>query len=127
MSLDFLFLISKIKTLVSEHFPNTLVSITCDDNYGDIIVSLDNKEEYYSSEFQELVSYININILWPANITNVIFVADEKISYEQIISTKHIVKAQIVAQQWETHKADQYYLDLPCESFCDNDTYPRAA
>lgn len=127
MSLDFLFLISKTKALISEQFPDTLLNITCDDTYGDIIVSLDNKEEYYSTKFQELVSNININILWPANITNVIFVADEKIIYEQIIITTQIVRASDVSQHWKTHEADAYYIDLPCENICYDNTYSRAA
>lgn len=74
----FLITIEKVKLLISEQFPNTKISITSDDVYGDIIVSIDDKEEYYSSKYQELISFININILWPLNITNFIFVAPQK-------------------------------------------------
>lgn len=127
MTLDFLFLISKIRTLFGEHFSNTLVNISSDDSYGDIMVSLGNKEEYYSSEFQELVSYININILWPANITNVIFVADEKSTYEPIISTRLIQNISDLSAQWKIQDADDYCVDLPCENYCYDSDYLKAA
>lgn len=127
MNMQFLVTIAKIKNLISEHFPNTMLSITSDNIYGDIIVSISNREDYYSLKFQELISYININILWPSNITNFIFVADEQIEYDSIFSNVQLNNSYSVKTNWIIPETEKYSVNLQYNNCCDDDCYLKVA
>lgn len=122
----FLITIEKVKLLISEQFPNTKISITSDDVYGDIIVSIDDKEEYYSSKYQELISFININILWPLNITNFIFVAEEQIEYESNFRNFLTQNTLSFHTAWVTETV-KYSVNLPCKETYDENLYLTVA
>ena len=81
MNNDF-FLFNKIKDMIEHEFPTVTVNVT---SYDDaIIFSFDNKAVYYSSEFQEFITSINIDLLWEQHIYNVLFIVEEEKKYSQI-------------------------------------------
>ena len=118
MNIDFLVLISKIKSLIAENFPDTLFSVSADDIYGDIIISLKDKEAYYSNKFQELVSCIHIDFLWPQDITNVLFVADEEIVYKPVFSNDLLQRYSVLHDIWITQEATDYSVNLTYHDYC---------
>lgn len=88
-------LINEIKNFISNKFP--LIEIIAYENlqYNEIVISVMSRDLYYSESFQELISNININYLWPKGILNVIFILSEEsfiqtnINYE--ISSSEII------------------------------------
>jgi hypothetical protein len=85
MGLGNLVITLNIKQLINNEFPDLKVNISTDDIYGDTIISIEDKDIYYSDLYQELITKINIEYLWPQNVTNVIFVFDEIFEYSSII------------------------------------------
>jgi len=81
MNNDF-FWIDKIKDMIQQKFPAVNVTAITDDDA--IIFSIDNNDIYYSSDFQEFITTINIELLWPRDIYNVLFIVEEGKKYEQI-------------------------------------------
>ncbi len=73
-----LVLLATIKSWINTAFPLVNVVATKDPVYADISIMISQKPIYYSQEYQELVSRINTDYLWPAGIFHVIFVCDEE-------------------------------------------------
>ena len=81
MNNDF-FWIDTIKDMIQQKFPTVNVSVITDDEA--IMFSIDDNKTYYSSEFQELITNISLDLLWPRNIYNVLFIVEEGKKYGQI-------------------------------------------
>ena len=62
MNNDF-FWIDTIKDMIQQKFPTVNVSVITDDEA--IMFSIDDNKTYYSSEFQELITNISLDLLWP--------------------------------------------------------------
>ena len=78
MNNDF-FWIDTIKDMIQQKFPTVNVSVITDDEA--IMFSIDDNKTYYSSEFQELITNISLDLLWPRNIYNVLFIVEEGKKY----------------------------------------------
>lgn len=100
-------LITNIRKLIANKYPSLRVFTSSDEPYGDIMISLNNRDVYYSDEYQELVTRINIDFLWPKNITNVIFVYDESTEYCSTIIVRETDSVLMNANKWETTSTNQ--------------------
>lgn len=100
-----LVLLATIKSWINTAFPLLNVVATKDPVYADISIMISQKPIYYSQEYQELVSRINTDYLWPAGIFHVIFVCDEEAEYTSSFTfTSGPVGAQAVS--WFYYKPD---------------------
>lgn len=117
MNNDF-FLFNKIKDMIEHEFPTVTVIVT---SYDDaIIFSFDNKAVYYSSEFQEFITSINIDLLWEQHIYNVLFIVEEEKKYSQIQFDQSLdcISANVSLTFWES--TDSTFAETAYQSF-DND------
>lgn len=101
MNNDF-FWIDTIKDMIQQKFPTVNVRVITDDEA--IMFSIDDNKTYYSSEFQELITNISLELLWPRNIYNVLFIVEEGKKYGQIQfqSTSDYVAANAFLPFWES-------------------------
>lgn len=101
MNNDF-FWIDTIKDMIQQKFPTVNVSVITDDEA--IMFSIDDNKTYYSSEFQELITNISLELLWPRNIYNALFIVEEGKKYGQIQfqSTSDYVAANAFLPFWES-------------------------
>jgi len=125
MNTTILSIILKIKSLITEQFPEIMVVVTSDDKYGDVIVSIDNKDVYYSSKYQELISHINLNVLWPANIDNFIFVLNEQLMYESHFNEFSCNTVTNSDLRWTIQNFN--YCNFYNNSYFYNDIFTKAA
>lgn len=70
------FIIAKIKFQIDNEFPQMVRDVKTEDDVT--IFYFSNRKKYYSVKFQSLLLNINLTILWPEGIDNVIFVYDSK-------------------------------------------------
>lgn len=101
MNNDF-FWIDTVKDMIQQKFPTVNVSVITDDEA--IMFSIDDNKTYYSSEFQELITNISLELLWPRNIYNALFIVEEGKKYGQIQfqSTSDYVAVNAFLPFWES-------------------------
>ena len=101
MNNDF-FWIDTVKDMIQQKFPTVNVSVITDDEA--IMFSIDDNKTYYSSEFQELITNISLELLWPRNIYNVLFIVEEGRKYGQIQfqSMSDYVAANVFLPFWKS-------------------------
>ena len=101
MNNDF-FWIDTIKDMIQQKFPTVNVSVITDDEA--IMFSIDDNKTYYSSEFQELITNISLELLWPRNIYNVLFIVEEgrKQGQIQFQSMSDCVAANVFLPFWKS-------------------------
>ena len=71
------FLANEIKNKLNNIFPNIIVNTFYDSDRDEYSVSINDKDLYYSDEYQLLVMEIKQNILWTEKIYNYFFTLDE--------------------------------------------------
>jgi hypothetical protein len=90
--------VNNIKNMINSKFP--LQNISAYEESNDVVISINNREIYYSDNYQELISEININYLWPKNIMNVIFIYSEDKIYRPSIYYARELMIKDIAYQW---------------------------
>lgn len=98
---------NKIKVLINVEFP--LLNINIYRDHNDVVVSINNKDVYNSELYQELVSKINMELLWPENIMNVIFVFNNDEIYKAKFNRSINFGTLDVSTKWNYGK-DNYDL-----------------
>ena len=63
-----------------------------------------NKKRYYSNKFQAFLLEINLNILWPERIDDVIFVYDATVEQKKYYPVKIQQKSVFVVNKWKIQK-----------------------
>lgn len=101
MNVEGLLLVREIQERISASFGTLRIKSSADDVYGDIIIAIDDRGIYYSNLYQEVVTKINIEVLWPQDITNVIFVLEEGQAYYSTIGSSTSVVDSRVNPNWE--------------------------
>lgn len=71
------FLANEIREKLNNIFPNITINTFYNSDRDEYNVSINDKELYYSDEYQLMVMEIKQNILWTKNIYNYIFTLDE--------------------------------------------------
>ena len=66
--------IEQIKQNIHAKFPLLDIYVFYYANGNELEIQITNKDVYYSDEYQEIVTQINLELLWPKNIMNVLFV-----------------------------------------------------
>lgn len=122
MSYENLVLINQIKIAINEHYP--LVSVNCfyDPINDELEIGISNKEVYYSDEYQQIVTRLNLEILWPKNITNILFIYDESFDYYSSFIFSDAKVSTRNAASWEYHQTS-----FDCSNLYAEDDYPKAA
>ena len=111
-----------IKRRISQEFPNILVDFIVDDIFGDIEFYINDKNIYYSTAYQELVTNIKLDTLWKNNINNVIFIYDEDQVNRINFHVEYDFKSEFV--YWENNDIHQ---DNMMYQLCDNNIEENAA
>lgn len=111
-----------IKRRISQEFPNILVDFIVDDIFGDIEFYINDKNIYYSTAYQELVTNIKLDTLWKNNINNVIFIYDENQVNRINFHVEYDFKSEFV--YWENNDIHQ---DNMMYQLCDNNIEENAA
>ena len=111
-----------IKRRISQEFPNILVDFIVDDIFGDIEFYINDKNIYYSTAYQELVTNIKLDTLWKNNINNVIFIYDENQVNRINFHAEYDFKSEFV--YWENNDIHQ---DNMMYQLCDNNIEENAA
>jgi len=96
------YILSKISNLIEIKFPKMILDVKSEDNITIFFCS--NKKKYYSNKFQALLLDINLNILWPEGIDNVIFVYDATVEQKKYYPAKIQQNSVFVVNKWEVQK-----------------------
>ena len=96
------YILSKIKNVIDVNFPKMILDVKSEDNITIFFCS--NKRKYYSNKFQALLLDINLNILWPEGIDNVIFVYDVTVEQNKYCPTKIRQNFVFIENNWKVQK-----------------------
>jgi len=73
-----IFIENEIRNAVRARFPLLSLNIYHDISRDEYVVAIDNRNIYYSDEYQKLVMDLKISSLWPAGVDNYYFVVENK-------------------------------------------------
>jgi len=74
MQYQSIFVDNEIRNAVRSSFPLLSLDIYHDVSRDEYVVAIDNRDVYYSDEYQKLVMDLKISLLWPAGVDNYFFV-----------------------------------------------------
>ena len=120
---------NKFRWEVGEQFHDSIIESIYKEaeTISNKVVSIDNKNVYYSCKYQELITHINFTILWPANITNFIFVLNESLGYESHFNEFSYNMVMHHSLNWLAQSYNVDNLTLQNNYYFDSDFYTQVA
>jgi hypothetical protein len=94
------YLIDNLKREIYQNYPSVNISVIHNEN-SEYFFSMDNRELYYSEEFQLFLMKLKKDMLWGKNIYNIFFSLDEKINkINNITFSKDVMTVGV--SNWKT-------------------------
>lgn len=106
---DNYYLIDELKRKVYENFPSANINVVRSED-GEYFFSVDNRELYYSDDFQLFLMKLKIGAVWGRGIYNIFFTLDERVNkINSIIFSNSISNAGM--PDWKTDNTPAIAVD----------------
>lgn len=96
---DILDLFEIIQSRIVINYPSVNVEINHEDSEDEYYISIDDSDIYYSNSYQELITSINLEIIWPKNIIGIYFIYDESQDFPNLSYSYE--RTDFLTQQYE--------------------------